>query len=54
MFNLFKKKSEKEVLQNKYKKLMAEAHRLSQTNRKLGDEKVYEAELVMKQIETLN
>ncbi|WP_297693944.1 Lacal_2735 family protein [uncultured Eudoraea sp.] len=54
MFNLFKKKSEKEVLQNKYKKLMAEAHQLSQTNRKLGDAKIYEAELVMLQIEILD
>lgn len=54
MFNLFKKKSEKEILQNKYKKLMAEAHQLSQTNRKLGDAKIYEAELVMIQIEILD
>ncbi|UCD61101.1 MAG: Lacal_2735 family protein [Flavobacteriaceae bacterium] len=54
MFKLFKRKSEKEILQKKYKKLMAEAHQLSQTNRKLGDIKIYEAELVMMQIEILD
>lgn len=51
MFGLFKKKSEKEVLQQKYKKLMEEAHRLSTTNRKLSDDKVYEADQVLKQME---
>lgn len=50
---LFKRKSEKERLQDKYAKLMAEAHKLSTTNRKLSDEKVAEAEEVMKKIDTL-
>lgn len=54
MFGLFKKKSEKEVLQAKYQKLMKEAHNLSTSNRKLSDEKVFEAEEVMKQIDILN
>jgi hypothetical protein len=53
MFGLFKKKSEKEKLQDNYAKLMAEAHKLSTTNRKLSDEKVAEAEEVMKQIDAL-
>ncbi|MFD0861787.1 Lacal_2735 family protein [Sungkyunkwania multivorans] len=53
MFGLFKKKSEKEQLQEKYQKLMADAHRLSQTNRKLGDEKYYEADQIAKKIEAL-
>ncbi|WP_298995613.1 Lacal_2735 family protein [Flagellimonas sp. S174] len=53
MFGLFKKKSEKEKLQEKYAKLLKEAHTLSTTNRKLSDEKTYEAEQVMKQIENL-
>ena len=53
MFNIFKKKSEKEILQNKYRKLMEEAHRLSHTNRKLADEKTFEADQVMKKLETL-
>lgn len=53
MFKLFKKKNEVEVLQKKYSQLMSEAHKLSQTNRKLGDAKVFEAEEVMKKIEAL-
>ena len=53
MFNLFKKKSEKEVLQKQYRKLMEEAHKLSHVNRKLADVKVYEAEEVMKRLEKL-
>ena len=53
MFGLFEKKSEKEKLQDQYAKLMAEAHKLSTTNRKLSDEKVAEAEEVMKQIDAL-
>ena len=53
MFNLFKKKSEKDKLQEKYRKLMEEAHKLSHTNRKLADEKTFEADQVMKKLETL-
>ncbi len=50
---LFKRKSEKEKLQDKYAKLMAEAHKLSTSNRKLSDEKVAEAEEVMKKLDAL-
>lgn len=53
MFGLFKKKSEKEILQEKYQKLMKEAHALSTTNRKQSDEKVFEAEEIMKQLEQI-
>ena len=53
MFGIFKKKSEKEKLQEKYAKLLREAHALSTTNRKLSDDKTYEAEQVMKEIEQL-
>ena len=53
MFGLFKKKSEKEILQGKYKKLMGEAHALSTSNRRLSDEKVAEAEEVLKQLDKL-
>ena len=53
MFGLFKKKSEVEKLQDKYQKLMAEAHRLSQRDRRAGDEKTAEAEAVAQQIESL-
>lgn len=54
MFNLFKKKSPKEKLQAEYEKLLKEAHSLSTSNRKLSDQKVFEAEEVMKQLEKLN
>lgn len=53
MFGLFKKKSEKEKLQEQYKKLLKEAHSLSTSNRKMSDQKAFEAEEVMKQIEKL-
>ena len=54
MFGLFKKKSEKEKLQVQYKNLLKEAHQLSTTNRKMSDQKTFEAEEVMKQLEKLN
>ncbi|WP_147676617.1 Lacal_2735 family protein [Algibacter pacificus] len=54
MFGLFKKKSEKEKLQLQYEKLMKEAHTLSTTNRKMSDQKTYDAEQIMKQLEQLN
>lgn len=54
MFKLFKKKSEKEKLEERYRKLLSEAHQLSTVNRKLSDEKTFEAEQVMQQIEALN
>ena len=53
MFGLFKKKSKKEVLQAEYEKLMKEAHDLSTTNRKLSDQKAFEANEVMNQLEKL-
>lgn len=53
MFGLFKKKSEVEKLQDQYKKLMAEAHQLSQRDRRAGDEKMAEAEAVAQQIDAL-
>ena len=54
MFGIFKKKTEKEKLQAQYEKLLKEAHTLSTTNRKLSDQKTFEAEEVMKQLEKLN
>jgi len=53
MFTLFKKKSEKEKLQIQYSKLLKEAHTLSTSNRKMSDQKVYEAEEIMKRLELL-
>jgi hypothetical protein len=54
MFGLFKKKSEKEKLQEKYEKLMKEAYDLSTTNRKASDGKYAEADVVLKQMEALD
>lgn len=53
MFGLFKKKSPKDKLEAKYKKLLEEAHSLSKTDRKAGDAKLAEAEAVLKEIEQL-
>ena len=53
MFGLFKKSSTKEKLEKKYRDLMAQAHKYSTTNRKLSDQKVQEAEEVMKELEHL-
>ncbi|WP_157483785.1 Lacal_2735 family protein [Maribacter hydrothermalis] len=53
MFGLFKKKTEKEKLQTQYEKLLKEAHTLSTTNRKMSDQKTFEAEEIMKQLEKL-
>lgn len=53
MFNPFKKKTELEKLQEKYKKLMAEYHRLSSIDRKSADLLMAEAEELGKQIEAL-
>lgn len=54
MFGLFKKKSKSEVLMEKYKKLQEEAFRLSTVNRAAADEKLKEAEEILKEIESLS
>ncbi|TAE51586.1 MAG: Lacal_2735 family protein [Cytophagales bacterium] len=53
MFGLFKKKTEVEKLNEEYQKLMGQAHELWKTNRRAGDEKVAEAELILKKIDAL-
>ena len=53
MFNLFKKKSPSEKLMAQYKKLMADAHKLSSTDRKASDQKTFEAQEILKQIDAL-
>ncbi|WP_062053385.1 Lacal_2735 family protein [Aquimarina longa] len=53
MFKLFKKKSQKEKLQKQYGILLKEAHSLSTINRKLSDQKIYEAEEIMRILEKL-
>lgn len=53
MFGLFKKKSEMELLQEKYKKLQEEAYKLSTVNRTASDKKQAEAEEILNQIKKL-
>ncbi len=53
MFNLFRKKTHTEALNEKYKKLMDEAYKLSTINRKESDKKYAEANSLMNEIEAL-
>ncbi|QNM85826.1 Lacal_2735 family protein [Polaribacter pectinis] len=53
MFGLFKKKSEVEKLQEKYKKLMEEGFKLQSINRSDSDQKYLEADNLLKEIEKL-
>lgn len=53
MFGIFKKKSEKEKLEEKFKKLMKEWHNLSSINRAASDEKFTEAQEIAKVLENL-
>ncbi|KAB8151675.1 Lacal_2735 family protein [Kordia sp. TARA_039_SRF] len=53
MFGIFKKKTEKEKLYEKYNKLTQEAFDLLTSNRKLSDQKTAEVEEIMKRIEAL-
>jgi hypothetical protein len=53
MFSFFKKKSPKEQLALKYKNLLEEAFQLSRTNRKASDQKMAEAEEVLRQLKEL-
>ncbi len=53
MLTLFKKKSEKERLQKKYKDLMEASFKLSHVNRKASDDKQAEAEEILKKIAQL-
>lgn len=54
MFGLFKKKTEKEKLQQQYQKLMKEAYELSKVNRSLSDGKYAEADELQKRIDALS
>ena len=53
MFGLFKKKSEVEKLQEKYKKLMEEGFKLQSINRSDSVQKYLEADNLLKEIEAL-
>jgi hypothetical protein len=54
MFGLFKKKSEKQVLVEQYKKLMKESHSLSTTDRTESDKKYAEAQEVMDKVDKMD
>ncbi|WP_299628269.1 Lacal_2735 family protein [uncultured Tenacibaculum sp.] len=54
MFSFFKSKSQKQKLEERYKKLLEESYKLSTVNRKLSDEKAFEADQILKQIESLD
>ncbi|RED48249.1 Lacal_2735 family protein [Seonamhaeicola aphaedonensis] len=46
MFKLFKRKSKREKLEEKFKKLMQEWHKLSSINRAASDKKYAEAQKI--------
>lgn len=54
MFGLFKKKTEAEKLNEKYQKLMSEAHQISTTNRRLSDSKTAEANKILEQLNQIS
>lgn len=53
MFSFFKKKSEKEKLEEKFKKLMQEWHDLSSINRAASDKKFAEAQKIADQLNSM-
>jgi hypothetical protein len=54
MFGLFKKKSQKEILLEKYRQLKEEAFILSKSDRSLSDAKTAEAEAILQQLESIS
>lgn len=54
MFGLFKKKTEKQKLEEQYQQLLEESYQLSKTDRKESDKKVAEANELLKKIEALD
>ncbi|MEH6514951.1 Lacal_2735 family protein [Maribacter arcticus] len=54
MFGLFKKKSQKEKLQEQYEKLLKESYELSTQNRSKSDDKAAEADKILKQLEAMD
>ena len=53
MFGLFKKKTEREKLEDKYEKLMRESFELSRLDRSKSDAKAAEAEEVRKKLDAM-
>lgn len=54
MFGIFKRKSEKERLEEKFKKLMQQWHQLSSINRAASDEKYAEAQEIARILNRMN
>jgi hypothetical protein len=54
MFGLFKKKTEKEKLQEQYQKLLEKSYKLSHTNRTESDKVALEADELLKKIESMD
>ena len=54
MFGIFKKKTEAEKLNEKYQKLMSEAHQISSINRRLSDSKTSEANAILERLNQLS
>ncbi len=54
VMGLFRRKSEKEKLEAKYQKMIAEAYKLSHTDRKASDLLTAEADELLKKIETMD
>jgi hypothetical protein len=54
MFSLFKKKTAEEKLRDTYKQLMADAYKLSTSNRRASDAKRAEAEKIAEELERLS
>ena len=50
---MFGSANKKQKLENAYRKLLDESHRLSQTDRKKSDKKAAEAERIRKQLEAM-
>lgn len=53
MFGLFKRKTEKEKLEEKYRKLIEKAYKLSTVNRAESDKVTAQADEILKKIEKL-
>ena len=54
MFQLFKRKSKREKLEEKFKKLMQQWHELSSVNRAASDQKYAEAQEIAKVLNEMN
>ncbi len=54
MFGLFKKKTQREVLLEQYKKLMKESHSLATTNRTESDVKFAEAQYIIDKVDKMD